>query len=229
MAKEGGNMKIGIIGAGKVGVTLGLYLTEHEVSVTGYYSRTYEHAAKAAEHTKTKAYQNITELLKASDTLFITTPDGEISKVWDCIAGEKLSKKIICHFSGSLSSNVFSGIRAAGACGCSIHPMYAFSDKYTAYRQFHTACLTMEGHPEALDVMSALFGEMDDEGNRTQGGLINSKLRAQLKNALPRMAIGGAIGAVNPVAGALVGAATGVVGGITNAMFGSKLNKERIA
>lgn len=44
-------------------------------------------------------------------------------------------------------------------------------------------------------IMSALFGEMDDEGNRTQGGLINSKLRTQLKNALPRMAIGGAIGA----------------------------------
>lgn len=159
MAKEGGNMKIGIIGAGKVGVTLGLYLTEHEIPVTGYYSRTYEHAVEAAEHTQTKAYQNITELLKASDTLFITTPDGEISKVWDCIAGEKLSKKIICHFSGSLSSNVFSGIGAAGAFGCSIHPMYAFSDKFTAYRQFHTACLTMEGHPKALDAMSALFGE----------------------------------------------------------------------
>lgn len=151
-------MKIGIIGAGKVGTTLGAYLRKQQIAVTGYYSRTYESAVLAADFTKTKAYKDIAALVGASDTLFVTTPDGEIGRVWDCIAKYELADKIICHFSGSLSSLVFSGIEAAGASGCSIHPMFAFSDKFESYKQFHTACLTMEGQKEAVRTMKALFG-----------------------------------------------------------------------
>lgn len=150
-------MKIGIIGAGKVGTTLGAYLAKQQVAVAGYYSRTYESAVLAADFTKTKAYHDIAALVDASDTLFITTPDGEIANVWDCIAEYELADKIICHFSGSLSSLVFSGIETAGAKGCSIHPMFAFSDRFESYKQFHTACLTMEGQEYAVSQMKTLF------------------------------------------------------------------------
>lgn len=150
-------MKIGIIGAGKVGTTLGKYLVSHNVTVRGFYSRTYKSAETAAEFTDTTAYHTLAELVLASDTLFVTTPDGEIGTVWDCIAKDKLQNKIICHFSGSLSSNVFSGIGDTGAYACSIHPMYAFSDKFTSYEQFHTAFLTMEGDEVAIRQMRNLF------------------------------------------------------------------------
>lgn len=125
--------------------------------MSGFFSRTYEHAVIAADFTKTKAYSDIDALMEGSDTLFITTPDGEIGHVWDCIAKNKLTNKIVCHFSGSLSSCVFSGIEATGAVGCSIHPMFAFSDKFKSYENFSTACLTMEGQEEALQVMRPLF------------------------------------------------------------------------
>lgn len=153
-------MTIGIIGAGKVGTTLGAYLRKNQIAVSGYYSRTYEHAVCAADFTKTNGYHDIKELVTVSDTLFITTPDGEIGHVWDCIANYKLTDKIICHFSGSLSSYVFSGIEATGAFGCSIHPMFAFSDKFKSYEKFSTACLTMEGHERALQVMRPLFEQL---------------------------------------------------------------------
>lgn len=68
-----------------------------------------------------------------------------------------LSGYKICHFSGSLSSNVFSGIERTKACGCSIHPMYAFSDKETSWLQFQKAYLTMEGSEKAVAVMRSLF------------------------------------------------------------------------
>lgn len=151
-------MKIGIIGAGKVGTTLGAYLVKKGVTVAGYYSRSFSSASEAADFTKTKAFENLEELVQGSDTLFLTTPDGEIKNVWDCIANYQLEEKIICHFSGSLSSDVFSEREATKSYGCSIHPMYAFSDKFTAYEQFHTACLTMEGDKKALCAMKALFG-----------------------------------------------------------------------
>ncbi len=152
-------MRIGIIGAGKVGVTLGKYLTDAGNTVCGFYSRTKTSAAQAADFVKTTLYEDLEDLVKASDTLFITVPDGEIGNVWDCIAGYDLTDKIICHFSGSLSSNVFSGIEHTGAAGVSLHPMYAFSDKFTSYQQFHTACLVTEGDPKALQPVRALFAD----------------------------------------------------------------------
>lgn len=155
--KWGGDLTIGIIGAGKAGTTLGAYLCQNQISVSGYYSRTFESAALAADFTNKTAYHDIKELLDASDTLFITTPDKEIGRVWDCIAQYELKGKIICHFSGSLSSHVFSGIEAAGADGCSIHPMFAFSDKFESYKHFSTVCLTMEGQEKAVRSMKALF------------------------------------------------------------------------
>lgn len=145
-------MKIGIIGAGKVGTTLGKYLVLENQTVTGYYSKTPKSGAEAAAFTGTKCFQTLGNLVEASDTLFVTTPDGVIAEIWDCIAKMDcdLSGYTICHFSGSLSSNVFSGIEQTGAKACSIHPMYAFSDKYTSYKEFHTAYLTAEGDAKAI-------------------------------------------------------------------------------
>ena len=140
-------------------MTLGKYLSEAHIPVTGFYSRTKESAAWAAAFTKTAVFDGLKELITASDTLFITTPDGVIADVWDCIAAMDmdLSGYKICHFSGSLSSNVFSGIERTKACGCSIHPMYAFSDKETSWLQFQKAYLTMEGSEKAVAVMRSLF------------------------------------------------------------------------
>lgn len=150
-------MNIGIIGAGRVGTTLGAYLAERNIPVSGFYSKTYESAVSAANFTNTKAHQNVETLIKTSDTLFITTPDNQIAGVWDCIVGYGLSDKIVCHFSGSLSSYVFSEAEQAGVKGCSIHPVYAFSDKFSSHLEFHRAFLTMEGNPQAVAVMRELF------------------------------------------------------------------------
>ena len=38
-----------------------------------------------------------------------------------------------------------------------MHPMYAFSDKFHSYEQFHTAYLTLEGDPEAVAVMKPMW------------------------------------------------------------------------
>lgn len=153
-------MRIGIMGAGRVGVTLGKYLADAGVDVTGFYSKTKQSAVEAADFTKTKAFENLEEIIQASDTLFITTPDAVIREIWACIAAYHLSGKIICHFSGSLSSDVFSGIENTGAAGCSIHPMYAFSNRFTSYQQFHTACFVAEGVPAAREPMEKLFREL---------------------------------------------------------------------
>lgn len=150
-------MKIGIIGAGKVGFTLGKYLSINGVRVTGYYSRNEEHALEAAKFTGTAQFKNMRELVDASDTLFITTSDGAIGEVWDCIAKYPLENKTICHFSGSLSCDVFSDYEQKDVQVCSVHPFFAFSNHYSTYQQFHKAALTIEGTPLAVEALGALF------------------------------------------------------------------------
>ena len=72
-------MRIGFIGAGKVGYSLGRYLKEHHISISGYYSRSLQSAMDAAEFTGTNFYSTLDELVKDSEVLFITVPDGVIT------------------------------------------------------------------------------------------------------------------------------------------------------
>ncbi len=156
-------MKIGIAGAGKVGCSIGKYLVEHDISVTGYFSKSKESVESAATFTDTKAFPSLEELVAASDVIFITTPDDCIQELWKEIKNQPIQGKIICHFSGSLSSVVFSDREQTGAFGCSLHPMYAFSDKFTSYQNLNQVMFTMEGDKEALAVLSPVFEKLGNE------------------------------------------------------------------
>lgn len=151
------HINIGIIGAGRVGTTMGRYIIAHGGKIQGFYSRTIEHAKEAAQFCNTNYFKDLDSLIEVSDTLFITTSDGAIKNVWDCIAAKNVKGKVICHFSGSLSSDIFSNKESAGVVACSVHPIYAFSNKFTAYQNLTEALFTVEGDSEALSRMQELF------------------------------------------------------------------------
>lgn len=152
-------MNIGIIGAGKVGVSVGRYLKDNNIQISGFYDIDSDNAAFAAQFTQTDCFSDLEKLVKLSDTLFITTPDGVIGSVWDCIRNKNMSvqNKIVCHFSGALSSDVFTDSQSTGAGVCSIHPMLAFSDKLTSYRIPANTFFTVEGDETAVSALKSLF------------------------------------------------------------------------
>lgn len=154
------DMKAGFIGAGKVGFSLGKYLVEHGASVTGYYSRSCQSAKEAAEFTGTGYYEGLAEIIKDSDTLFVTVPDGAIGEMWDDIRNLPIKNKKICHCSGSISSAAFFDASKHGAFRYSLHPLYAVSDKYTSYKSLSDAYFTLEGSPEHLEELRGLFQSM---------------------------------------------------------------------
>ncbi len=154
-------MKIGFIGAGKMGYTLGRHLKENATSkceVVGYYSQNVESARDAAKFTDTAYYEVLEELVKACDTLFLTVPDGQIEVMANTL--DKLScsmdGKILCHTSGALSSQVFSGMHSQ-IYGYSIHPIYAVSSKTESYINFSDCFITIEGHEEYISEFKDLF------------------------------------------------------------------------
>ena len=156
-------MKIGFIGAGKVGFTLGKYFTNNNVNVIGYYSNRLESAKEAAEFTQTKSFNSLEAIIKECNIIFITTPDGEIIETWNKIKGLSIKNKIICHCSGALSSDIFSNIESYEAYGYSIHPIYAFSDKYNSHIKLNEAIITVEGDKGKIDVLVNLFKKLGNK------------------------------------------------------------------
>jgi predicted short-subunit dehydrogenase-like oxidoreductase (DUF2520 family) len=139
-------MKIGFIGAGKVGFSLGKYFCEHGLEVTGYYSRNFQSAKEAAAFTSSAAYENRSELVANSDVLFLTVTDCAIADTYAAVCEEDIRGKIICHCSGALTAeSVFSDIEWHGAAGFSVHPLIAVSSRYDSYRQLADVFFTLEG------------------------------------------------------------------------------------
>ncbi len=157
-------MDIGMIGAGKVGFSLGKYFTLHGVKVSGYYSRNPKSAKEAAEFTGTKAFDTMKQIVEVSDVLVLTVPDGQISTVWKELKELELAGKIMIHCSGALTTDVFAN-KAKDTFVYSVHPLLAVSDKYESYEIFKDALFTIEGSPERMEEMCILFQSC---GNRIQ-------------------------------------------------------------
>lgn len=151
-------MKAGFIGAGKVGCSLGKYFVSHDIEVMGYYDADEKAAMEAAKFTETNFVNDISSLVKNSDTLFLTVPDGLITVVWNQIKEESLSGKFIIHCSGALSAKeAFPGIADTGAFGYSVHPLFAVSDKYHSYEELKHAYFTIEGDQKHLEEVQETF------------------------------------------------------------------------
>lgn len=153
-------MRIGFIGAGKVGFTLGRHLVEHGFDVAGYCSKSPGSALEAAQFTGSEAYGSSSELASVCDMVFLTVPDDTIPEAWGQLDGADISGKLVCHTSGSLSSEVFDGIRERGAYGYSVHPLFPISSKHDSYKEVSRALIALEGDQERLGELRVMFEQM---------------------------------------------------------------------
>lgn len=152
------DLKIGFIGAGKVGFSLGKLFCENGIHVTGYYNWHVEAAKEAADFTKTQCFYDLESLVDSSNALFLTVPDGEISSVFQSIKDLHISEKLICHTSGALSSTeAFSQIDEVGAYGYSVHPLFPVSSKSKSYRELADAFFCVEGHERYIHLMDDML------------------------------------------------------------------------
>lgn len=163
---------VGIIGAGKVGVSFGIGLfSSGPVSVGGYFSRTKDSAAYGAKRTNSKVYRTLEELVDDNDVVVIATPDDAIISIWRQLLQLNIRGKIVCHTAGSLSSSVFFDRTTKHVFTASLHPMLAVASKEEGYRALGSAFFTVEGDPEAVaffkDVLeraSIRYKVLDGEG-----------------------------------------------------------------
>lgn len=90
---------------------------------------------------------------------------------------------------------------------------------------------TFSGSNVGNMLKGGISGAVGSAVGKLAGGAISGGLRSGAGSAISNIGgtIGGAVSAVNPLLGGIISAGTGIIGGLTNRMFGSKLNEEKIA
>lgn len=153
-------MKIGFIGAGNAGVSLGRFFTEKGLKVSGYYSKSLGSAKIAGRATFSKAYDNLEKLVEESDAIVVSVPDDSISNISKMISrtGKVTENMLLIHLSGAIDSGVFSQFEKIG-CGCySLHPVMSFPDKNASSLAIEKAWFTYEGNEKNLDTLEDIIG-----------------------------------------------------------------------
>lgn len=151
---------INIIGAGRLGKTLGhLFVREDILQVLGVFNFSEESAKKAVSFIgEGQSFAEIA-LLPPADITLIATPDDKIieasvlmAKFQDIRLGN-----IFFHCSGVLTSDAIAALKKKGGYCASIHPMKSFSDPMIAVTNYQGTYCAMEGDREAIAILEPIF------------------------------------------------------------------------
>jgi len=141
-----------VIGAGRVGTSLGVALKENGYPVIGVSSRTLDSARRAAQRIGTRVFPDPVECSQKGELVFITTPDRVISRVANDIAagGGFKPGQVVVHTSGACSSQELASAREKGALAISLHPLQTFATVETGLKNLPGTYFTAEGDQEAM-------------------------------------------------------------------------------
>lgn len=119
-------MKIGFIGAGRLGSGLALGLWKKGYNVKAVASRTHASSAALADRIEgCAAMENKQDVIDAADLVFITTPDDMIASTVDELTWQE--GKSAVHCCGTFSLDVLDSAARAGAATGSFHPLQSFA------------------------------------------------------------------------------------------------------
>ena len=147
--------RIGFIGAGKVGGSLAVAMSNVGYPVVAVASRTPASAeAFAARIEGCAAYTDIQDAVDSSDMLFVSTSDDAISQVAASVRWQ--SGKGIAHCSGAASLDVLQGAVQQGASPGAFHPLQAFSSVENGVRSIPGITFGIEGDDDMRDYLGNL-------------------------------------------------------------------------
>lgn len=150
-----GHPRIGIVGAGRVGLALGIAFSRAGWPVGAVASRDagrrerFQRLVPGAH-----GHDAAAALLDTVELLFLCVPDDAIARV----AGDLrlYGGQAIVHTSGALPSSVLEPARAAGTSAASFHPLVAFADPERAVADLRGATVALEGDPALVTLLGDL-------------------------------------------------------------------------
>src|SRR5574341_667885 len=154
---------VAIIGAGRVGSSVGFLLKRAGYAVTAVAARTAESAQKASRFIGSgEPTTDVVQAASRAEVVFITTPDRAIEEACAMIAGALKPGSLVVHMSGAHSLGLLAAAKAKGASRAVMHPLQSLADREQGIRTLPGSYFRIEADPEALqtvkDIVQALGG-----------------------------------------------------------------------
>jgi predicted short-subunit dehydrogenase-like oxidoreductase (DUF2520 family) len=146
-------LKLSIVGAGRVGQTLGRLGREAGYEIVDVVCRSRRSALKAARFIGAGTPQAASsKSLRPADVTFITTPDDRIGEAAQLIldSAQPSDRAAVLHASGAASSDALAALRESGFVAGSCHPLQAFESPQQALSVVRQSYFCIEGDPGAL-------------------------------------------------------------------------------
>ncbi len=153
-------MRIGIIGAGKVGPALAAVLEKKGFVIAAVADKELSSLKNAQKYIAgdTLYSRDNMDVVTASDVIAITTQDRIIREVVEeiCEKADRLDGKLIFHTSGADSSAVLTPLNQKNAMVGSLHPLQTFPDIESAIGVLPDTCIFIEGDEKAIPLLRKL-------------------------------------------------------------------------
>ena len=158
--------RLNIIGAGKLGQTLGHLFHQQQLFIIGdIVNRTQSSAESACKFIGAGRPLAQLEKAGAADIWLIATPDSDIENTAQALRSTNLLKQdsVVFHCSGSLSSNILkTGDDDLGSIA-SIHPVHSFALPANSVENFSGTYCAYEGEDSALQFLLPVFQTLGAE------------------------------------------------------------------
>ncbi len=153
-------MNINIIGAGRVGKTIGrLIKDQNAATIKMVYNTNPESGKNAIAFIQQGA--SVTNLLdiEPADITLITTPDDDIEPTCQQLVKLKVIQpgSIVLHCCGTKTSDDLKSARELNCKVASVHPMRSFADPNASIKNFKNTYCAIEGDKEAVATLNQLF------------------------------------------------------------------------
>lgn len=154
--------KIGIIGAGKVGLSFALLCARkgHTVCV-GTRPLQAVGSTVTGLDTNIELTDDLAHVVRTSSILILAVRDEQISASCAALAPHLSAHTVVTHLAGALNSSVLESARQKGAAIASTHPLNTFPTREAAIallaNDAHATPLFCEGEPTALATLKPLF------------------------------------------------------------------------
>ncbi len=156
---------VAIIGAGRVGSSVGFLLSRAGYAVKAVTGRSVESAKKASVYIGSgEPATDIARAAAQGDIVFITTPDRVIREACDSIsaAGGFRPGSLVIHMSGAHSLALLDSARKAGALRAVLHPLQSLASREQGIKTLPGSYFRVEADTGALetarDIVKALGG-----------------------------------------------------------------------
>jgi predicted short-subunit dehydrogenase-like oxidoreductase (DUF2520 family) len=159
------NKTVAIIGAGRVGGSVGCLLSKAGYRITSVMTRSIASASIAASFIGAgKPTTSLQAAVAGAEIVFITTPDRVIREVCQAAArsGGIMPGAAVIHMSGAHTLDLLDAARSAGAYRAVLHPLQSVPSKQQGIQNLPGSWYRVEADPEAegiaRDLVAALGG-----------------------------------------------------------------------